>query len=112
MYSPEFLKGTLKPIILKLLSENKKMYGYQMVQIVKALTKEQIQLTEGALYPALHQLVDEGILITETENIGNRKRIYYSLSNIGKAEAPRRVNEMISFLNVMKNIFELELKAI
>ena len=108
MYSLEFIKGTLKPIILKLLTNNKRMYGYQIVQIVKELTKEQLQLTEGALYPALHQLVEEGLLNTESENIGKRKRIYYSLSKVGKSEAPRRVNEMINFINIMQIIFGIK----
>mgnify|MGYP001277560220 CR=1 FL=1 len=38
MYSNELIKGTLKTIVLKLLSENGKMYGYEMTQKVKELT--------------------------------------------------------------------------
>ena len=46
-YSPELLKGTLKTIILKLLSDNRKMYGYEITQRVKELTGDEIQITEG-----------------------------------------------------------------
>ena len=38
MYSKELLKGTLKPIILKLLSDTDRMYGYEIVQAVKQLS--------------------------------------------------------------------------
>ena len=56
MFSKELLKGTLKPIILKLLSENDKMYGYEIVQAVKQLTDEKIVIKEGSLYPLLHDV--------------------------------------------------------
>jgi len=49
IFSSELIKGTLKTIVLKLLADNKKMYGYEITQYVKELTGERIQLTEGAL---------------------------------------------------------------
>ena len=55
-YSPELIKGTLKTIILKLLADNGRMYGYEITQRVRELTSERIQITEGALYPTLHAL--------------------------------------------------------
>ena len=56
MYSSELIKGTLKTIILKLLKEQGKMYGYEITNKVKDLTQGKIQITEGALYPTLHAL--------------------------------------------------------
>ncbi len=44
-YPTELLKGTLKTIILKLLADNKKMYGYEITQKVKELTADRIQIT-------------------------------------------------------------------
>jgi PadR family transcriptional regulator PadR len=38
IYSSELIKGTLKTIILKLLKDNKRMYGYEITQRVKELT--------------------------------------------------------------------------
>ena len=38
------------------------MYGYEITQKVKELTKNKIQITEGALYPLLHKLEAEGIV--------------------------------------------------
>lgn len=109
MYSSELVKGTLKTIVLKLLAEHKKMYGYEITQTVKELTKDKIQITEGALYPTLHALEAEGILITETEFIGKRVRKYYSLSPEGKKLTKEKVSEFADFINTMK--FLLEIKA-
>src|SRR5688572_14034691 len=38
MHSPELLKGRLQTIILKLLSDHGKMYGYELTQRVKELS--------------------------------------------------------------------------
>jgi len=51
MHSPELLKGTLQTIILKLLKDQGKMYGYEITQRVKELSAGRLALTEGALYP-------------------------------------------------------------
>ena|SRR4028118_228073 len=102
MYSKELLKGTLQTIILKLLAENDKMYGYEITQRVKELTGGSIQLTEGALYPTLHRLEAEGFVTTQTVNIGKRVRKYYMLTNIGTATATEKVNEFMEFIQTMQ----------
>lgn len=108
VYSSELVKGTLKTIVMKLLTDNKKMYGYEITQRVKELTADKIQITEGALYPTLHALEAEGLLTTQTEYIGKRVRKYYSLSPAGKTRTKERVSEMADFINTM--IFLLDLK--
>src|SRR5574343_1411244 len=110
MYSSELLKGTLKTIVLKLLAEHKKMYGYEITQMVKEMTKDKIQITEGALYPTLHALEADGILITETEFIGKRVRKYYSLSPEGKKLTKEKLSEFADFMNTMKFLLDIKLK--
>ena len=94
-YSPELLKGTLKTIVLKLLADNKKMYGYEITQKVKDLTRERIQITEGALSAALHALESDKLVITQTEYIGKRVRKYYSLRS--KQAKQRLKKKSVSF---------------
>jgi len=108
MYSSELIKGTLKTIILKLLSESDKMYGYEITQKVKELTGGKIQLTEGALYPTLHAMEAQGILTTDVVNVGNRIRKYYSVTVTGKKIAKEKVSEYSDFIDTM--IFLLDLK--
>ena len=108
IYSSELIKGTLKTIVLKLLADNKRMYGYEISQKVKELTSEKIQLTEGALYPTLHALEDAGLVKTETEYIGKRVRKYYSLSTDGKAKAKEKVSELADFMETMKFLLDLK----
>ncbi|MFM2016411.1 MAG: hypothetical protein RL007_67 [Bacteroidota bacterium] len=106
MYSNELVRGTLKTIVLKLLKEEGKMYGYEITQRVKELTDGKIQITEGALYPTLHALEAEGIVVTETMHIGRRVRKYYKLTAEGRANAKRKLSEMADFLGTMRILFE------
>lgn len=112
IFSSELIKGTLKTIILKLLEDNEKMYGYEITQRVKELTADRIQLTEGALYPTLHALESEGLLTTETEYIGKRVRKYYSLSTDGKQKAKEKVNELAEFMNTMTFLLDIQPKTV
>lgn len=110
MYSKEIIKGTLKPIILRLLQEQNRMYGYEITQRVKDLTADKIQITEGALYPLLHKLEAEGVVTTEKENIGKRVRKYYRLTEEGQSTAKDLVEEFIDFMATMKHILDPNLK--
>ncbi|KYG73146.1 PadR family transcriptional regulator [Roseivirga echinicomitans] len=98
MSSSKLLKGSLATIILKLLKENEKMYGYEITQRVKEITAGEFKITEGALYPTLHKLEAEGMLSTETQKVDNRIRKYYSLTKEGNAEAQTKVAELEEFL--------------
>lgn len=104
MYSQELIKGTLKTIVLSLLSEHDRMYGYEITQHVKEKTSGEIQLTEGALYPTLHKLEAEGLLTTEKVNIGKRVRKYYRLTENGNKQANDRVNEFRRFTETMNDL--------
>ena len=98
MVDPKLLRGSLDTIILKLLDEHNEMYGYEITLKVKEITNGEMNLTEGALYPALHRLEGKGILTTEVRNIGNRNRKYYSLTQTGKTEVNTRMAAMQDFI--------------
>lgn len=104
MYSPELIKGTLQTIVLSLLSENERMYGYEITQHVKDRTQGEIQLTEGALYPTLHKLEADGLLTTEKVSIGKRVRKYYRLTENGNKQANDKVSEFRRFAETMNDL--------
>lgn len=108
MYSRELVKGTLQTVILRLLRERGRMYGYEMTQLVKQLSQGKYQLTEGSLYPTLHKLEKEGLLGTEREKIGGRTRKYYRLTERGKAAAGSRLEEFQDFLQTMQKLLDLK----
>ena len=104
MYSKELLKGTLEVILLKLLSDNKEMYGYEITQTVKELTDGKILLKDGSLYPLLHKMLKEGKLSYREEAQGKRIRKYYFLTKVGSAEKQQQLAEIKDFFTTMNHI--------
>lgn len=100
----KIIKGSLTTIILKLLEDNGRMYGYEMTKAVKELTKEKMQLTEAALYPALHKLLEDGLLVTTTEMVEGRMRKYYSLTKKGKKETNEKIAALQTALESLQFI--------
>jgi DNA-binding PadR family transcriptional regulator len=107
MHSPELLKGTLQTIILQLLAKEGEMYGYEITQRVRDLSAGKILITEGALYPALHKLVSDGMLVTRKEKFGKRVRKYYALTTEGRTSAATRVDAFRSFIETMFQVLQL-----
>ena len=104
MKNSQLYKGSLNTIIMKLLEENGKMYGYEITQKVKAITLGELNITEGALYPALHKLEAEGILDVEMEKVDNRMRKYYKLTEKGTTETVNRLSELEDFIRNMQSL--------
>jgi len=104
------LKGSLQTIILKLLQENEKMYGYEITQKVKEITNGEIKLTEGSMYPSLHKMEAEGMLTTSTELVDNRVRKYYSLTKEGQREVETKLQEAKSFIGNLELLLNLKTK--
>lgn len=104
MYSKELTKGTLQPIILKLLNDNDKMYGYEITQKVKELTRGKIDISEGALYPTLHKLESDGVLTTEKVYIGKRVRKYYTITTSGIEVMNEKINELTDFIQTISHL--------
>ena len=106
MISNELFKGTLKTIILHLLTENNRMYGYEITQQVEKISEGKILLTWGALYPTLHKLEADGLIISEEYKIGKRVRKYYRLTPEGSKTSNDKVEEFAEFVRIMKQILK------
>lgn len=106
MISSELLKGSLKTIVLKLLKEEGPMHGYAITGRVEELTGGEIKLTYGALYPVLHKLEADKVLVTRSENFNNRIRIYYSLTPKGDSLVSEKVKELKEFIESLQKIVE------
>lgn len=104
MISSELLKGTMSTIILSLLAEKGKLYGYEMVQLVKERSEEKILLKDGSLYPALHKLEAEGLIKSEIVYVGSRVRKYYHLTPMGKKKSIDYSQELKRFFTIIEKL--------
>ena len=80
----DLLRGTLDLFILKALSGGT-MHGLGVLRWIEQASRDRLQITEGALYPALHRMEQRGWLDAEwgvTER--NREAKFYHLSPAGR----------------------------
>ena len=80
--NPSFMAGVPELMILRLL-QNREMYGYQIVQAIRAETADVVNLGEGIVYTVLHALEREGALKPRRKTVEGRSRIYYSVTASG-----------------------------
>lgn len=102
MVNQKLFKGSLATIILKLLNEHDRMYGYEITQTVRKITNNELKITEGALYPCLHKLALQGFVDVELVKIGDRTRKYYKLTELGTKETVNKLAELESYIKTMR----------
>lgn len=80
----DLLRGTLDLMALKALSWGP-MHGLGVLRWIEQASADRLQITEGALYPALHRMEERGWLDAEwaiTEK--NREAKFYKLTPAGR----------------------------
>jgi PadR family transcriptional regulator PadR len=94
----EIRKGSTPLLILSVLVD-RKMYGYQIMRELEKRSEGYFTMTAALLYPALHQLEEEGLLEGEWQDQpGKRRRKYYTITAKGKKALQASRNEWQNFL--------------
>jgi len=80
----EHLKGGLALLLLATLRDGP-AHGYGLARTIERRTENALQLREGTLYPALHALERDGLIISAWETpAGGRERKVYRLTQAGE----------------------------
>ena len=77
------LDGVPELLILRLLA-SREMYGYQIVSKIQLRSSGTLEFGEGCVYPVLHRLLEQGMLLERAEEVSGRTRRYYRLSAPGQ----------------------------
>ena len=86
------ISGSTTMLLLKLLEE-KDMYGYEMIEVLRERSQNVFELKAGTLYPLLHNLEEKGLLIVYEREAGNKVRKYYSITKNGKKTLDEKKGE-------------------
>src|SRR5258707_12946295 len=80
----ELLPGTLDMLILKAVSL-KPLHGYGVLQRIRQISREAIEIPQGSLYPALYRLEHHDLITAECDQSeNNRRATYYTLTAPGR----------------------------
>jgi PadR family transcriptional regulator len=81
---PDLVQGTLDLLLLKILALEP-LHGWAISQRLKQVSGDELQVSDGSLYPALHKLELGGWITAEwkTSELGRRAK-FYSLTRAGR----------------------------
>lgn len=109
MVDNSLLKGNTKMLVLSIIESGNK-YGYEIIKELETRSFGSFVLKEGTLYPILHDLEREELIISSIYKMeNNRIRKYYKITKKGKLylfNKKREWTEFVAKVNVIigKNI--------
>lgn len=84
MIEKALVAASSKPIILSILLGGED-YGYEIIQKVKDISGGSLEWSDKMLYPVLHRMEKEGLLVSHWKmSDGGRLRRYYKITEEGR----------------------------
>lgn len=85
----EMMKGSIDLLLLSLL-KRRDLYGYEMTRILKNLSDDTYDMSEGTLYAALKRMEKKSWIKSYWKETENGRRKYYHMTEDGKKEVKRK----------------------
>ena len=87
----DLIQGTLDLLILKTISIEPK-HGWAIAKRIEQVTGDVLQVTQGALYPALHRLEQQGWVRSEwKQSESGREAKFYAMTRAGNAQLKKEL---------------------
>jgi PadR family transcriptional regulator PadR len=98
-------RDVLPLLVLHLISQGPS-YGNQLMERIAGMTAGVLSVNPNTMYPMLRQLEGRGLIEGRWEHPERRTRRYYSLTDEGRAEYGRLVEEVRPFLDSVQSSIE------
>lgn len=96
--------GSIELVLLLLLQSGKK-YGYQLAQELDEFSDGGYDLKETTMYPTLYRLNENGYLDSEQIKVGARRtRVYYFITDKGRQRLLELLNEYRTITEAIEKI--------
>jgi PadR family transcriptional regulator, regulatory protein PadR len=107
-FQKELNAGTASLVLLSVLNRSEEpMYGYQIAKMLEESGPEIPMMKQGALYPVLRSLEENGLLESMVEpSVSGPPRRYYKITVDGRAA----MVEWLEIWKQMKNFVDANLK--
>ena len=104
----DVLNGALELLALRALRDGP-LHGYAIARHIQGISRDQLRVEEGSLYPALHRLQKRGWVEAEwglSEN--NRRAKYYRLTDVGRGELRAETTSWRRYAAAVVAVLDLE----
>ena len=105
---PDLVQGTLDLLLLKILALEPQ-HGWAISQRLKQISDDDLQVSDGSLYPALHKLELAGWITAEwkTSELGRRAK-FYSLTRAGRRYLDQETGEWRRLASAITRVLDLK----
>jgi DNA-binding PadR family transcriptional regulator len=107
----DLIRGSTDLLVLSVLADGPH-YGYAIIKQIGARSDGAIRLSPGVLYPMLHQLEQQGLVLSSWEEVKSetsepeargRRRKWYRLSARGRRRLDQRVSSHRAYQAVIES---------
>ena len=104
----DLVQGTLDLLLLKILALEP-LHGWAISQRLSQASREELRVSDGSLYPALHKLEQEGWIRAEwrTSELGRRAK-FYSLTASGRRKLEEETEEWRRLSSAISRVIRLK----
>jgi len=100
----ELLKGNTPTLVLAVLMDGP-LHGYGIAREIERRSDNALKFKEGTLYPALHALEGEGLIVGEwRREEGGRERKVYTITPAGRAALEQRTRTWNTFATAITRV--------
>jgi transcriptional regulator len=105
---PDLVQGTLDLLLLKIIALEPQ-HGWAISQRLKQVSDEDLQVSEGSLYPALHKLELAGWITSDwkTSDLGRRAK-FYSLTRAGRRRLEQEADHWHRVSSAITRVLQLK----
>ncbi len=103
----DLIQGTLDLLILKTIS-TESQHGWAIAKRIQQISGEMLQVTQGALYPALHRLEQQGWISAEWRKTeSGREAKFYQLTEAGAMQLQKELAQWERLSNAVGLVIRL-----
>jgi len=112
MIAKDLVAASARPLLLSILATGES-YGYELTRKVRELSEGAMEWSDGMLYPVLHRLEREGLVVSEwKQSETGRERKYYRLSPNGRRSQEAERQQWLSVHNTLCRIWNIKTVSI
>lgn len=106
--SKDLIAASATPLILTILEQGES-YGYAIIKRVHELSSGNMNFSDGTLYPVLHRLEKQKLIVSEKRQAENgRMRKYYRIMNEGKQAINEYKRQWAAVYETLKQVWEVK----
>jgi DNA-binding PadR family transcriptional regulator len=102
-FTGELRRRAILPLLVLHLINEGPSYGNQLMERIGAMTAGVLSVNPNTMYPLLRELEGRGFIEGQWEHPERRSRRYYALTDSGREEYARLVEEVRPFLDSVKS---------